>query len=62
MLGGTIEEDFINEEGEEEYIVTPKFASTLLNGDEFYGEKKIIILLKRKINLQKLKKILLMLK
>ena len=40
MLGGTIEEDFINEEGEEEYIVTPKFASTLLNGDEFYGRKK----------------------
>ncbi len=39
MLGGTIEEDFTDEPGEE-YIVTPQFASTLLNGDEYYGRKK----------------------
>lgn len=39
MLGGTIEEDFINEPGEE-YIVNARFASTLLSGDEYYGRKK----------------------
>lgn len=37
-LGGTIEEDFINEPGEEE-ILTPELASTLLKGEKYYGRK-----------------------
>ena len=37
-LGGSIEEDFINEPGEEE-ILTPELASTLLKGEKYYGRK-----------------------
>lgn len=39
-LGGTIEEDNINEEGEGEFIVTDKTASTMLMGEKYYGRKE----------------------
>lgn len=41
MLGGTIEDDLLNEKGEGEFIVDDKTASTLLLGEKYYkGQEK----------------------
>lgn len=40
MLGGTIEDDPFDEEGEGEIIITDKTASTLLLGEKYYKEQE----------------------
>ncbi len=40
MLGGTIEDDPFDEEGEGEIIITDKTASTLLAGEKYYKEQE----------------------